>query len=369
MKMGCNGSVFHRWLRWQYLAALAMGFVMLASPAAHSGPSDWNHVKSWVYQLTNYKDGKLDEIAGAGFDLAVVDLARDGGSDFFTRAEIERVQKQGTMILAYFEIGAIENYRPEWKAVPEDLKAGAVGGWPKEQYVKFWDERWWPVVQGRIDQALKAGFDGAYLDLVTGYEEIPVKDIKREELAPQDGGPDQPDFPVCQGQEARFQDRAPELAGTLHVVRLEAKAQPEVPRCHRRLGHGRRLLPGPRQAGQQAVVQGEPRQRPGHQEGGEARAGHRLLHEARVRCGCLRQGAGHRVRALRERANLDVVLREGQTKPSKERQHSKKHRKAVVGNLEFHGNPASWLLGAAEGRCEYGTHLGGVQGEGVNHCL
>jgi cysteinyl-tRNA synthetase len=49
--------------------------------------------------------------------------------------------------------------------------------------VKFWDDRWWPVVQGRIDQALKAGFDGAYLDMVTCYEEIPIKSIKREELA------------------------------------------------------------------------------------------------------------------------------------------------------------------------------------------
>jgi cysteinyl-tRNA synthetase len=65
----------------------------------------------------------------------VADLARDGGSDYFTRTEIERVQRQGRMILAYFEIGAIENCRPEWKAVPEDVKAGAVGGWPKEQYV------------------------------------------------------------------------------------------------------------------------------------------------------------------------------------------------------------------------------------------
>jgi cysteinyl-tRNA synthetase, unknown class len=67
--------------------------------------------------------------------------------------------------------------------VPDDVKAGAVGGWPKEQYVKFWDERWWPVVQGRIDQALKAGVDGAYLDLVTSYEEIPAKGVSREELA------------------------------------------------------------------------------------------------------------------------------------------------------------------------------------------
>ncbi|HVM48327.1 MAG TPA: endo alpha-1,4 polygalactosaminidase [Candidatus Acidoferrum sp.] len=144
---------------------------------------DWAAVKSWAYQLTNYKDGKLDEIGSAGFDLVVIDLARDGGSDFFRRAEVETVQQKGVIVLAYFEIGAIENYRPEWKAVPEDLKLGAVKGWPRERLVKFWDERWWPIVQGRVDQALKSGFDGAYLDMVTAYEEAPAREMKREELA------------------------------------------------------------------------------------------------------------------------------------------------------------------------------------------
>jgi len=140
-------------------------------------------VKSWVYQLTKYQDGKLDQIAQAGFDLAVIDLTRDGNSDFFTHDEIGALKQKGTIVLAYFEIGAIENYRPEWKEIPEDLKVGIVKGWPKERKVKFWDERWWPVVRGRVDQALKAGFDGAYLDMITAYEEIPAKEMKREELA------------------------------------------------------------------------------------------------------------------------------------------------------------------------------------------
>ena len=39
------------------------------------------------------------------------------------------------------------------------------------------------VVKGRVDQALKAGFDGAYLDMVTAYEEAPAKEMTREELA------------------------------------------------------------------------------------------------------------------------------------------------------------------------------------------
>jgi cysteinyl-tRNA synthetase, unknown class len=159
-----------------------VGWLLLASMPALAA-RDWASVKSWVYQLTNYKDGQLGQIAEGGFDLAVIDLARDGKNGFFTHEEIDAVKQKGVIVLAYFEIGAIENYRPEWKDIPEDLKVGVVKGWPKERLVKFWEERWWPVVKGRVDQALKAGFDGAYLDMVTAYEEIPAKEMKREELA------------------------------------------------------------------------------------------------------------------------------------------------------------------------------------------
>ena len=145
----------------------------------------WNTVGSWVYQLSNYQDNRLDQIAGSNFDLAVVDLARDGGGDYFGYGEIQAVRSTGKIVLAYFEIGAIEDYRPEWSLVPDDLKLGPVSGWPGEQYVKYWDERWWPIVQGRVDRAIAAGFDGAYLDMVVSYEEIPAgaAGTNRDDLA------------------------------------------------------------------------------------------------------------------------------------------------------------------------------------------
>lgn len=155
----------------------------LFSTCCDAGARDWMAVHRWVYQLTDYKEDKLDEIAAATFDLAVIDLARDGGSDYFTQKEIQHVQASGKIVLAYFEIAAIEEYRPEWKSVPSDLKAGKVDGWPKEQYVKFWDDRWWPIIKGRVDQAQMAGFDGIYLDMVTSYEEIPRSGLSSEERA------------------------------------------------------------------------------------------------------------------------------------------------------------------------------------------
>lgn len=150
--------------------------MVTCSPAAPTPTPDggWTSVDSWVYQLSGYRNDRLDQIAATGFDLAVIDLARDGNSDFFTRSEIAAVQATGKVVLAYFEIGAIEDYRPEWDEVPADLMLGALSGWPGEQYVAYWDPRWWPVVEGRVDQALEAGFDGAYLDMVVTYEEIPA---------------------------------------------------------------------------------------------------------------------------------------------------------------------------------------------------
>jgi len=143
------------------------------------------NVRSWVYQLSGYQNNRLDQIAGSRFDLAVVDLARDGGGDYFTPGEVAAITGRGKLALAYFEIGAIEDYRPEWSQVPADLKLGPVGGWPSEQYVKYWDERWWPIVRGRVDQAVAAGFDGAYLDMVVTYEEIPANaaGTNRQDLA------------------------------------------------------------------------------------------------------------------------------------------------------------------------------------------
>ena len=83
--------------------------LLAASPVL--AERDWGTVKSWVYQLTKYRDNRLDEIANAGFDLAVIDLARDGKDGFFTRAEMAAGKLRGVIVLAYCERGTSENYR------------------------------------------------------------------------------------------------------------------------------------------------------------------------------------------------------------------------------------------------------------------
>ncbi|MET0418993.1 MAG: endo alpha-1,4 polygalactosaminidase [Actinoplanes sp.] len=129
----------------------------------------------WAYQLQDYPGGSLDKIAAGPYQLAVIDLARDAHSDWFRPEEIRRVQDTGKRVLAYFEIGSIEDFRPEYaplRAGAGDVIANEWADWPGEYFVRYWDERWWEVIRGRIDQALAARFDGAYLDTPLAYEEI-----------------------------------------------------------------------------------------------------------------------------------------------------------------------------------------------------
>jgi len=144
----------------------------------------FDDITTWGYQLTGYDQGGFQRLVIAPVDLLVIDLARDGEDDYFTAEDIRVLKNSGgKMVLAYFEIGAIEKYRPEWSEVPADIRVGPVDDWPKEQYVQYWDDRWWPIIQARIERAQSAGFDGAYLDLITAYSEIPNSNLSVEERA------------------------------------------------------------------------------------------------------------------------------------------------------------------------------------------
>lgn len=141
-----------------------------------------------MYQLQAYTDGRLDELAAAPFGTAVVDLARDAGSSYFQPDEIAGLKASGKRVLAYFEIGSIEWFRPDFEAVrAEGLLLNEWPSWPGEHFVRYWEPRWWELaVQPRLDRALAAGFDGVYLDTPLAYEEIDLgllPDTSREELA------------------------------------------------------------------------------------------------------------------------------------------------------------------------------------------
>lgn len=138
-----------------------------------------------VVQLQNYLDGGLDALALGSYQLAVIDLARDAGDSYFTADEISRLKDSGKKVLAYFEIGSIEDFRPDFTSLKDnnsDLMLNEWPGWPGEYFVKYWDPRWWDLaIKPRIDRALAAGFDGVYLDTPLAYEEIDLNLVPGEQ--------------------------------------------------------------------------------------------------------------------------------------------------------------------------------------------
>lgn len=145
----------------------------VASGPYPSPPPPSLSVRTWVYQLTGYPATGLSALGATAADLFVIDLTQDGQKPW---ASTDLAPLKGKPVLAYMEIGGIEDYRVEYPVVQKnapDLLLNPVPGWSGEWYVKYWDEDWWTlVVQPRLDKALAAGFKGVYLDLVDAYEGI-----------------------------------------------------------------------------------------------------------------------------------------------------------------------------------------------------
>jgi cysteinyl-tRNA synthetase len=133
-------------------------------------------LRQWAIQLQGYRPDSIAALAGSPYPLVVIDLARDANTDYFTAEDTAALHAAGTSVLAYFEIGSIEDFRPEYpglRAGQPDLILNQWPEWPQEYFVRYWDERWWELVlRPRIDQALRAGFDGVYLDTPLAYSEI-----------------------------------------------------------------------------------------------------------------------------------------------------------------------------------------------------
>ncbi len=141
-------------------------------------------ITNWVYQLQGYQNDRLDALAAAPHQLAVIDLARDANTDYFTNSEISKLRSSGKKVLAYFEIGSIENFRHEYAEMQREAPSLILNrweDWPQEYFVRYWDKWWWDnVIRPRLDQARKAGFDGVYLDTPLAYEEIELSEVPGE---------------------------------------------------------------------------------------------------------------------------------------------------------------------------------------------
>lgn len=151
----------------------------LAGPSVGPAAPRLGNCRRWVYQLQGINWERLEASVA---DVAVIDLAADGATPAFSRAQIDRMRARPgggqTTILCYLSIGAAEPWRSYWnpgwfRSRPAWMTASH-GEWGGTVLTQFWHAAWQDIVVDRPDsmlrQILAAGFDGVALDRIDAFE-------------------------------------------------------------------------------------------------------------------------------------------------------------------------------------------------------
>lgn len=143
-----------------------LGFFVLCLSFAGAARSPLQ-VGSWAYQLQNYDQRTLESL---GVDLLVVD-ADELKESGISPAVLKKANKH---VVSYLSIGEAEDYRSYWDSSwavkapawlgPENMR------WQGNYKVKYWHGQWQRQMHRAIRRLAKAGYDGAYFDLLDAWE-------------------------------------------------------------------------------------------------------------------------------------------------------------------------------------------------------
>ncbi|MBE9507552.1 MAG: endo alpha-1,4 polygalactosaminidase [Chloroflexi bacterium] len=182
-------------------------------PAPVAEPMNLADAAYWAYQLQGISEaGAVDVLVASRYDMLVLEPTRtDWSSDdrhFDTRGMVARLKDSlasdgahRKLVIAYMDIGEAEDWRwywdwsRDWDCVgdppagwPDYILACDPDGWSGNYPVAYWDPAWKDIViygqnqdsapygdyTSVLDEVLKDGFDGIYLDWVEGYEDEAV---------------------------------------------------------------------------------------------------------------------------------------------------------------------------------------------------
>jgi cysteinyl-tRNA synthetase len=159
-----------------------------------------------MYQLQGLEDtNSVDLLAKSDYELMVLEPGDNLRNLPYNTAEMIRKLRytpdgRKRRLIAYIDIGEAEDYRSYWLSAwkaptasspgsPGFLITTDPGGWKGNYPVAFWDTTWkaiWTGGNGRIDQLMKLGFDGVYLDWVEAYSNPEVrKNAQQQGIIPE----------------------------------------------------------------------------------------------------------------------------------------------------------------------------------------
>jgi len=231
-------------------------------------------VTYWAYHIQDVsRPGAVDALVASHYDMLVLEPTRtDWSSDdkyFDSKEMVTRLKNSKAsdgvrrkLIIAYIDIGEAEDWRWYWTWSkdwdcqgdppadwPDYILACDPDGWAGNYPVAYWDPDWRDIIiygqnQGShpdrdytsvIDEVIRDGFDGIYLDWVEGYENEAViaaaqaagKDPASEMIAfIQDmrtyAAARNPNFIIIQQNAAALIDGHPELLSRIDAIAQEA---------------------------------------------------------------------------------------------------------------------------------------------------
>ncbi len=175
-----------RWVATRYLEPLPVAVVGMEDvlsptptpappPAAGDARARLQRATDWLYQLQGLDP---QAVRATRFDVLVTDPTRDGtDASRWPSATVSALREGGRVCLAYLSIGEAEDYRgywrASWRAAPPAWLGPENPDWRGNYLVRYWHPGWRAVLladDGPLARIVDAGWDGAYLDIVDGYE-------------------------------------------------------------------------------------------------------------------------------------------------------------------------------------------------------
>ncbi|MBI9044940.1 MAG: cellulase family glycosylhydrolase [Anaerolineaceae bacterium] len=239
----------------------------------HFPESSLQNITYWGYQIQNINNpDSIETLLTSSYEMLVIEPTRTDWSShdryFDTQGLIENIkmdyQERGInppLMIAYIDIGEAEDWRWYWNwsqdwdcesPIPDDwpdfILSCDPDGWGGNYPVAFWEEDWKDIIiygikdlpsdemeyQSTIDEVLKSGFDGIYLDWVEAFEDQSV--IQAAELSGKDPAHEMvkfieemrdyarkrdPDFLIIQQNAASLINYAPEIIKYIDAIAQE----------------------------------------------------------------------------------------------------------------------------------------------------
>ena len=126
------------------------------------------------------KSSYLAALSQSNYDLLIIDPMYNG--ELLSAVELRQLQhKPGgarRLVVAYMSVGEAEDYRPywqcQWEVLPPEWLETENKDWQGNYKVKYWHPGWQQLLYGSeaaaLDQIIRAGFDGVFLDVVDAYQ-------------------------------------------------------------------------------------------------------------------------------------------------------------------------------------------------------